>query len=294
MVNRKECPICDSKKSKIFLESMDYSTSKEEFVIRECEDCNFRYTSPVPAEDRIGEYYESEEYISHSDSKKGIMNKVYHVVRNRAIKKKEKLIASFGSGKHLMDIGCGTGDFLKYCQEKGWDCSGLEPDQGARSICAEKGVKVYNIDRLHEVRKESLSVITMWHVLEHVYHLKRDFEKICSSLTNNGRLIIAVPNCSSYDAQKYGKYWAAYDLPIHLYHFRPADMKRLAIAHDMVVEQIIPMKYDSFYVSMLSEKYKGGNLINAFFNGWRSNLKANRKSNTYSSQIYVLAKKTSS
>ena len=291
MVEVNECPICGFEKSSLFLQSVDFSTTQEEFSVRQCASCNFRFTSPIPSEDRIGDYYQSEDYISHTDSKKGLMNKVYHVVRNRAIRKKERLISSVEGGKELLDIGCGTGDFLKFCVENGWSGRGLEPDAGARNICQAKGLKTQDITELHQIENGSVSVVTMWHVLEHVYHLARDLKKICDVLANNGRLIIAVPNCSSYDAKKYGKYWAAYDLPIHLYHFRPSDVIALANKHGMMVDNILPMKYDSYYVSMLSEKYKGGNIINAFFAGARSNLKANAKNNAYSSQIYVLTKK---
>ena len=291
LVDIKECPICSEKESKLFLKSNDYSTSKEDFDIRECVSCGFRFTSPIPSEDRIGSYYKSEDYISHTDSKKGMMNKVYHSVRKKAIKNKEYLIDTFNVGNNLLDIGCGTGDFLHFCKDKGWNTFGLEPDADAREICSKKGVEVKDINHLHEMKDGSISVITMWHVLEHVYHLNRDFEKIYSLLKEDGKLVIAVPNCSSYDAEKYGKFWAAYDLPIHLYHFRPNDIQKLADKFLMKVDNILPMKYDSYYVSMLSEKYKGGNLASAFFTGMKSNRKANSKNNQYSSQIYVLSKK---
>ena len=94
---------------------------------------------------------------------------------------------------------------------------------------------------------------------------------------------------NSFDAKHYKEFWAAYDLPIHLYHFTPDDIKRLFAQYDMELEEMLPMKFDSYYVSMLSEKYKGGNIVKAFWNGWRSNLKA--KEGSYSSQIYILKKK---
>ncbi|MBL4705448.1 MAG: class I SAM-dependent methyltransferase [Flavobacteriales bacterium] len=291
LVDIKECPICGNTKSNLFLESNDYSTSKKDFSIRECASCNFRFTSPIPSENQIGSYYESEDYISHTDSNKGIMNKVYQTVRNRAIKQKQNLISSLTAEKTLLDIGCGTGDFLKFCQDHNWQTIGLEPSASAREICHSKSVEAKDIDQLHELENNSISVITMWHVLEHVYHLNRDFKQIKSVLKDDGRLVIAVPNCSSYDASKYGKYWAAYDLPIHLYHFRPNDIKELARKFEMEVENILPMKFDSYYVSMLSEKYKGGNKASAFFAGAKSNRKANSENNQYSSQIYILKKK---
>ena len=290
LIDVKICPICGLDESKVFLNSKDYSTSKEAFSIRECGSCSFRFTSPIPAEDKIGEYYQSEEYISHTDSSAGLMNKVYRLVRKLAIKKKEQLARNGVLDKSLLDIGCGTGDFLSFCKTNGWNVLGLEPDNGARAICKEKQVETHHIDHLHHLPESSFSVVTMWHVLEHVYHLNRDFNQIRKILKPEGKLIIAVPNCSSHDAQKYGKFWAAYDLPIHLYHFRPEDMRRFAGKHDFSVDQILPMKYDSYYVSMLSEKYKNGNLFNAFLTGFMSNRKATKGNYKYSSQIYVLSK----
>jgi 2-polyprenyl-3-methyl-5-hydroxy-6-metoxy-1,4-benzoquinol methylase len=290
LIDVKRCPICGLDESKVFLNSKDYSTSKESFSIRECGSCSFRFTSPIPAEDKIGEYYQSKEYISHTDSSAGLMNKVYRLVRKLAIKKKEQLARNGVLDKSLLDIGCGTGDFLSFCKTNGWNVLGLEPDNGARAICKEKQVETHHIDHLHHLPESSFSVVTMWHVLEHVYHLNRDFNQIRKILKPEGKLIIAVPNCSSHDAQKYGKFWAAYDLPIHLYHFRPGDMRRFAEKHDFSVDQILPMKYDSYYVSMLSEKYKNGNLFNAFLSGFMSNRKATKGSNKYSSQIYILSK----
>ena len=292
LIDVKKCPICGLNKSNLFLEATDYSTSKESFSIRECDSCRFRFTSPIPTEDKIGEYYQSEDYISHTDSSKGLMNKVYRLVRKRAIKKKEGLARNGTREKSLIDIGCGTGDFLNYCKGNGWSVLGLEPDEGARQICKEKGVETQHTDFLYQIPDASFEVITMWHVLEHVYHLNKDFHEIARVLKPDGKLIIAVPNCASYDAKKYGKFWAAYDLPIHLYHFRPGDLMRFAAKHAFKVDQILPMKYDSYYVSMLSEKYKNGNLFNAFVSGFLSNRKASKVNNEYSSQIYVLSKNT--
>lgn len=285
---RKQCPICGSEEKTLFLSSIDYSCSKEGFDIQECNECHFRYTSPVPHEENIGAYYESDLYISHTDSKKGLINKVYQKVRKHAIKQKFELVKRLAKGESLLDIGCGTGDFLKYVKEQNWKVKGLEPDQGARSICERKGLEVEHTNQLHDLEEHAFSIITMWHVLEHVYDLNNDFRQIKQLLQSDGRLIIAVPNCSSYDAKKYGKHWAAYDLPIHLYHFRPNDIRNLANKYDMDVEEILPMKFDSYYVSLLSEKFKGGNAVKAFFSGWKSNRKAKKNPETWSSQIYVL------
>lgn len=288
-----DCPICGSKESTVFLKSKDHGHSQEDFSINECNSCGFRFTSPIPTEEEIGRYYNSEDYISHTDSNRGVVNKVYKRVRNYSIKKKFQLTNSLTTDKTLLDIGCGTGDFLSYVKDQNWTVKGLEPDKGARAICKTKGLEIQHTDSLFELAEKSFSVITMWHVLEHVYHLNRDLTQIIKLLKDDGFLIVAVPNCSSYDAKKYESYWAAYDLPIHLYHFRPNDIRALAKKHDLEIDRILPMKFDSYYVSMLSEQYKGGSKLSAFFSGLKSNRLAKTNGETYSSQIYVLKKGTS-
>lgn len=288
------CPVCSSSQFSPFLSCVDYTVSNETFNIVECNSCSFRFTNPIPTEDKIGEYYKSEDYISHSGTKKGIVNRLYHLVRNYTLKQKFKLVNKHAKGKTLLDIGCGTGDFLNYLKQQGWNVNGLEPDEDARNLCkTSHGIDTVSTSELHNLENESVDIITMWHVLEHVYNLNKDLEKIKSVLKKDGTLFVAVPNCSSYDAKKYKEYWAAYDLPIHLYHFRPNNIKELFAKYNMEVVDMLPMKFDSYYVSLLSEKYKSGNkgfslgnLIKGFLTGLNSNLKA--KKGKYSSQIYVI------
>jgi 2-polyprenyl-3-methyl-5-hydroxy-6-metoxy-1,4-benzoquinol methylase len=253
--------------------------------------CNFRFTNPIPTENTIGEYYKSENYISHSSTKKGVINKIYHRVRERAIKQKESLISSLSRDKTLLDIGCGTGDFLGYCKKQNWKAIGLEPDENARKLAlSNNNTDAFSLENLYELESESRDVITMWHVLEHVYHLNKDIEQYKRILKPGGHLVVAVPNCSSHDANYYKENWAALDLPIHLYHFTPQTIKKLMSNHGLELISVLPMKFDSYYISMVSEKYKGGNIISGFWRGFISNMKAKKAKNTYSSQIYVIKK----
>ena len=286
----KQCPICDQTAFTPFLKAVDYTVSKDTFSIVSCDNCGFHFTNPIPTIDEIGAYYKSEDYVSHSSTNKGLINKLYQKVRKRTLKQKVKLVNRVGNGKAVLDIGAGTGHFLNACKLAGLNTLGLEPDEDARKFAAENfDVNMQTLDQLHTLENESRDVITMWHVLEHVYDLRKDLGKITKVLKPDGKLIVAVPNMSSFDAKHYKEYWAAYDLPIHLYHFIPEDIKRLFEHYDMELEEMQPMKFDAYYVSMLSEKYKGGNIVKAFWNGMRSNMKANN--GTYSSQIYILKKK---
>jgi 2-polyprenyl-3-methyl-5-hydroxy-6-metoxy-1,4-benzoquinol methylase len=268
----------------------DNMITKEKFTIVSCDNCGFHFTNPIPNENIIGRYYKGDVYVSHSSSRKGLINRVYNIVRNYTLSKKVNLLKELSNGKEVLDIGSGTGHFLNACKEKGFSVIGLEPDEDAvRFAKVNFDINLLPLDNLSKIQEHSKDFITMWHVLEHVYHLKRDFELITKILKPSGKFIIAVPNLESYDAQVYKEGWAAYDAPRHLYHFRKKDIENLANQFGMTLEIVKPMKFDSYYVSMLSERYKRGSNVKAFVTGLKSNRKA--KDFGYSSQIYILSKK---
>ena len=285
-----ECKICKSDQVSPFLKCKDHTVSRETFQIVECENCSFRFTADAPAQDKIGQYYKAEAYVSHTSSKKGFINTVYNWVRKRTLKKKEALIRKHNNQRHgtLLDIGSGTGHFLKQCSDKKWKAIGLEPDEDARKTAKElNGMVLQSTEKFFDLQQQ-FDTITMWHVLEHVHQLNEYFEKNYKLLKDEGHWFIAVPNCNSWDAQHYKEHWAAYDVPRHLYHFRKEDIDYLAKKHGFRIKEILPMKYDSYYVSLLSEQIIGGSKFKAFINGFKSN----RNISKYgaSSQIYVLEK----
>jgi len=245
-------------------------------------------TIPVPK--NISDYYKSEDYISHTDSKKSLFDKVYQAVKKITLKRKLKLINSFNTkSKKVLDVGAGTGDFLKVCKMNSWEIFGSEPDSGARNIAAKKGV---NLEKdLSKFQNQQFDVITLWHVLEHVENLQEYITTLKSLLTENGRLIIAVPNFKSYDAIMYKEFWAAFDVPRHLWHFSKTSISKLFSYENMKVEKILPMKFDAYYVALLSEKYKHkkSKPFSAFINGFKTNFKA-KSTKEYSSLIYFLKK----
>ncbi|HET6225302.1 MAG TPA: class I SAM-dependent methyltransferase [Bacteroidia bacterium] len=293
MLQLNECPICNSNQFEPFLECKDYTVSRETFQIVSCLTCQFKFTNPIPDLDKLGSYYKSEEYVSHSNSNKGFINSVYQFVRKYTLLKKLKLISKFNKTGNILDIGCGTGEFLNICKQAKWNVMGIEPDEGARKMASDNfSLHVKPEAELKNLPDQSFDIITMWHVLEHVPKLKDRVQELKRLLKPKGVIIIAVPNCSSLDAKKYKQYWAAYDVPRHLYHFTPGDLNALTKQFDLTVFNTLPMVFDSFYVSMLSEKYKKGklNLICSMWNGFQSNLNAAKTGKNYSSQIYLIRK----
>jgi predicted SAM-dependent methyltransferase len=283
------CSVCGGKDFAPFLTCKDYTVSQEFFNIVSCKSCNFKFTSPRPSDSDIGKYYKSEDYISHSDTKKGFINRLYHAVRKRTLKQKLSLISKYVSRGTLLDYGCGTGMFLKTCTDAGWKTFGFEPDNDARQIAVKKDLAV--ADSKDELGANKYDIITLWHVLEHVTDLESTLKFFSNSISNTGRLIIAVPNYTSADARHYKEFWAGYDVPRHIYHFEINTLQKLLARHGFVLEETKPMRFDSYYVSMLSEKYKTGsmNYLKALLNGFKSNSAAKDPSK-YSSVIYIFKK----
>ncbi|WP_417558393.1 class I SAM-dependent methyltransferase [Mesoflavibacter zeaxanthinifaciens] len=269
----------------------DHSVSGEIFQLKENKKYGFLETFPQPKTNQLSEYYKTEDYISHTDAKRNWFEKAYHLVRRFSLKQKLKLINGFKTEtKTLLDVGCGTGDFLKTAKENNWIVSGVEPNADARTIANHKtDNSVFDIHQLNNFETNSFDVITLWHVLEHLPDLEHQISILKKLLKPNGRLVVAVPNYKSFDANYYNQFWAAYDVPRHLWHFDQNSISKLFASIDMEIEQIKPMLFDAFYVSLLSEQYKSGrkNIFKGFYNGLRSNLKA-RRTREYSSLIYVL------
>lgn len=286
----KNCPICKSKNFINFYKCKDYILSKEVFNIVKCNECNFLFTNPRPDEKNIKKYYKSDDYISHSRTKKGIINKLYHIVRKITLKQKYKIVREYVNNGKLLDFGCGTGEFLNYCKRRKIDCIGIEQDKDARDYAIKKyNIEVKDTNSFLIMQKKIFSCITLWHVLEHIHNLEEYINKFNTILLNNACLIIAVPNHNSLDAKIYKEYWAAYDLPRHLYHFTKKDIKKLFSENGFKLIKILAMKWDAYYISLLSEKYKNGTMLKGILYGFLSNLHA-LKNKEYSSLIYIFRK----
>ena len=289
------CPVCGSPAINNSLSARDHTASGEIFAIAECSDCSLRFTQDVPDESSIQAYYRSEDYISHTNTAKGLINRVYLLVRNSTIRSKRRLISRVTGLKKgdLLDVGSGTGAFLHEMNKHGWGTTGLEPDADAKKMAKQLyDLELGQVTDLYQLPGNSFDVITLWHVLEHVHDLGGYIQQLKKVLKENGRLFIAVPNYTSGEAAIYKEWWAAYDVPRHLYHFSPQAMKILMENNGLKLVQYKPMWYDSFYISLLSNKYKTGRpgFIVSLWNGLRSNMRAFGDAKKCSSVIYIISR----
>lgn len=286
------CAFCGGSDFKTLAEPKDFRVSHKLFPVVQCKSCNHVFTNPRPIDEDLSLFYESDDYISHTNSSKGLFNRVYKVVRKIALQQKRKLVEKHHPTKgRLLDIGCGTGEFLNVMRQAGWVVSGVEESETAR----QQAISNYQLDvlagnQVFENQPNSFDVITLWHVLEHLPDLNAYFKLFYNLLQSNGTLIIAVPNHESFDAEFYKSDWAAWDVPIHVSHFSKSSLNNWAEKYGFVVSAIKNMPFDSFYVSMLSEKNRNNNFVMArgFNVGLVSNIRA--KLNNASSLIYILKK----
>lgn len=276
------------------LRVQDKSVSQETFTIQQCAACGFQFTNPRPAAASIGRYYESDAYVSHNSAAQGLVNRVYKVARYFTVRRKVALITKLNGGRpgQLLDYGCGTGHFLARAKQAGWRVTGLEPNDRARHDAAARvGQPILDAADLTGLAPASFDLISLWHVLEHVHALEATLSELITKLKPGGRLLVAVPNAESLDAQHYRQNWASYDVPRHLYHFVPATMQRLLARHGLRVVQTLPLVLDAYYISMLSERHlapeRAGGPLAVLKAGYKSNQYAAQHGGQYSSVLYV-------
>lgn len=289
MEERNNCQICNSSELVNQLTTQDFFGKQESFNLIKCETCDTLYTSPFPNENESITYYKSNSYVSHGDKKGLIFDNVYSIAKWLNIHNKYKLLFRHIRSKSHLDIGSGTGDFLKYLKGRGIDTTGIEIDKQARNVSLDKGLKIKST--LNDVEEDTFDSISMIHVLEHVHDLRGYLKFIEQRLNEKGILFLALPNYLSHDARHYKDHWAGYDVPRHLYHFSPKSILEISKSFGLKLVASYPMKFDSYYASLLSHKYRTGktNYLKAFIQGYRSNMKA-RKSGNFSSLIYILQK----
>jgi SAM-dependent methyltransferase len=291
--NLSHCPVCNNQQTRDILTCRDYLVSGFPFTIRECSHCLTRFTSPRPDKTVIGEYYESTSYISHDTTKKDFLTYIYRIIRWYNVRKKYQILERFSRGNTILDIGCGTGEFIGYCAVRKKQCTGIEPNPKARTTAGQNyGVNIFeSLETLPG--NETYDIITLWHVLEHFHDPRETLNKLRPMLAPGGIIVAALPNCRSYDAEKFREYWAAYDVPRHLFHFSAESFKHLYTNIGFLCIAVLPQYIDAFYISFLSEKNMKRKfpLIHGFFTGFISNVKSTFNEKNTSSLIFILTPK---
>jgi 2-polyprenyl-3-methyl-5-hydroxy-6-metoxy-1,4-benzoquinol methylase len=286
------CPICNGTEFRVHLNCTDYTTSQEQFTLKKCLSCDFVFTDPRPDNATLPKYYQSDKYISHTGGNKSPIDTIYLQARKITLGWKRKLVTKYSEENRVLDVGCGTGEFLFEMKTHGWNISGVEPSPNARESSQKKtGVKIS--ETILDVTEKNFKAITFWHVLEHLPDPNQALQTAKNLLNQSGTIFIAVPNLQSYDANYYQSFWAGYDVPRHLWHFDKKNMETLLKKNGLQLVEVLPMRLDSFYVSLLSESYKYPrrsklvHLFSAFIIGLKSNF-IGRKKLSYSSLIYVV------
>lgn len=296
IITHKECPLCKSKAIEKRFSCKDHFATGELFDIFHCKECGFAFTQNIPDEKEIAPYYSSSEYISHSNTNKGLVNKIYHIVRSIMLRRKTSLIKKLTllQNGRIVDYGAGIGYFARAMQRQGWNVTAIEKSPQAREYAKkELGIDMLPEEALKDIESSSVDVITLWHVMEHIQQIDDFWEEMKRILEDTGIAVIAVPNCTSYDAENYGEHWAAYDTPRHLWHFSPSTIMKLGEKHGFILERQYPMMFDGFYISLLSERYKGRRLqlLRGFWNGFLGFCATFNGCGASSSIIYVFRKR---
>lgn len=270
-----------------YLTTRDYVVSGETFTLRYQAAYDLLITIPQPSPERLPEYYPREGYLSYTQAPATLFEKVYRLIRRHTLKRKLAWLSQAPKGS-LLDIGAGTGDFLAAAQRKGWHVWGVEPNAQARAQAQDKEIQV--LPALADLPPQKYDVITLWHVLEHIPDSKEQVRQLAQLLKPGGILAVAVPNYKCFDAAHYGAFWAAYDVPRHLWHFSQRSIRLLAEENGLQVVKTIPMVWDAFYISLLSERYRTGRMRigKALYIGLISTLKAWLATGEYSSVTYFL------
>jgi 2-polyprenyl-3-methyl-5-hydroxy-6-metoxy-1,4-benzoquinol methylase len=295
MVHHTRCPLCLSEMISVHFRCTDHFISKEVFDIARCSSCGFLFTQDYPDENEITRYYESVDYISHSDTSKGLLNKLYHLVRQFMLIRKKSIVTKATGLKtgNLLDIGSGTGHFASVMKKSGWNVKGIEINEKARkSSSSAFGLDIYSPDEISGFEKQSLDCVTLWHVLEHLPNPEEYLLNIFNILKTGGVCIAALPNSSSFDAKFYRNFWAAFDVPRHLWHFDTSTFTLFSEKSPLRIERMSVLPFDVFYISLLSERYRGSQFpfIRGLMSGTCFAFLSLFNSNRSSSVIYILRK----
>ncbi len=239
----------EQNKKNFHCETKDYLVTGEKFKVYMDQNNIIGRTHPIPKKEEMDKYYESEDYYPHSLKKKNLLTFLYAISRKYMHLKRLIWMRSYlKNNTRVLDYGCGSGDFVKYLRSKSIDAYGYEPRHNFCEHDFLTNEKIW--------KNKKYDIIILWHVLEHIHNPFVLIQSLKKRLNKKGKFFIAIPNFKSFDSKHYGKYWAGYDTPRHLWHFSRKSIHLIAKKNRFSIFKEKGLHLDSIYVSYLSEKHK--------------------------------------
>ena len=267
------------------IEVVDHFLTNETFTIKKTPIKGLLQTHPPPPKNKIQQYYSTNKYISHDSTGSGPFYFLYRTIRRINFWFKYWLMNKKELFSKMLDFGSGDQYFIQQLQQRKHNVFGVDP------LKPNMSKQVYDSIFNESLDNKKFSCITAWHSLEHVYELENVIKRFCQILDENGIVIVAVPNYRSFDAKFYKSFWAAYDVPRHLWHFDKQSIIKVFYNNGFSFIKTTPLLFDSYYISLMSEKYKKSNfrIFNSIVVGTVSNIAA-FFTKEYSSNIFVFKK----
>lgn len=221
------CPICEQRNLSYMFDARNMdSIVKKQFHVMKCQGCGLVMTDPRPTEDTIGVFYENGIYEEKEKKIKIVLiNPVMKLMQAQRL----GMIKKFATRGKLLDVGCGKGKFLQAAAADGWEAWGIEPSLRSVQFIGKDAPFKLITGRLEEAELPEgyFDFITMWHTLEHFHRPIETLRSVYQVMSDNGYLLIRVPNSDSWDFRIGHGRWFHLDVPRHLYHFSPASLSTL-------------------------------------------------------------------
>ena len=227
------CPLCGTTDATELLETGVRSITGETYRVVQCSECDLRYTRPLPVPDELEAVYGQDYIIYHSvattarrpwrlnvDALTSLYMQTLFWDRRRALLGRRP--------GRLLDVGCGTGDFLLTLKQRGWNVCGTEFSDAACAMARARGIPVEQAELASVGFPDRyFDVVTLWHVLEHLEDPFATLAEVRRILRDDGLLIVEVPNSACLAFRLCKKDWFMLEVPQHVQHFTPHTLRSL-------------------------------------------------------------------
>jgi len=251
----KKCKICGGKSFNFLFKQRDKNLNfSDKFSLYKCKNCRIIFLNPQPTDKELEKYYPKEKYyslgkIEKNSFKTKLKLKLYKIYFNKNKNFLKKILYSplkykvrgavIQKGKKLLDIGCGSGQFLYEMKQFGMDIYGVEPSDFDEKIAKEKKLNILKSDLIKaNYPSNFFDIITINHVLEHTNDPLKTIKEIYRILKKRGTLIIGVPNSNALAYSLFKKNWYQLDVPRHLFNFSDKNLKELLQKEGFKIKKI--------------------------------------------------------